>query len=621
MPGPSIKEQSKQLNPDRHSTWLDGLKAGVVGGAVAGLPFAFTVSILFGTLAGAATDSVGGMGLAFVVVFGIMILQWAIFGAVVGAIAGHLAILRYQFDLTRLSIAMTIAWAIFDDVRTAGIAGLFSGLIWSLCWSGLMGGLLGFMIGWADRTWFKKSKSHFDAIRRGEDPSTVPTEPSPALRSARKAPIKVLPEAPKGEPPTAHNICKVPKNLPPLLAACKEGSRIKVEQLLAQRVDVHERTPKRQLSAMHIAAIAGVMDVADCLLSAGLNVDELADRGMTPLYMGIQTANMNMVGLLLSRGANINHINQDGYTPLHWACCAPHEQLVGSTRVKMVDLLLKHGADINQKDGEGRTPRDLAYLYELKELGTALDNHLGISTLPQPTPGTPAEPDAISVTSVERREDTEFATHTVDSTPVQVFKLEGAEVCQIPKDVPPLYQAIKEGDPHKTQMKYGEGGGSPAQLQEKVGAGLTAIHIASIVGAMGVVDLLVRAGVNVNEPCDRNMTPLFLAVQCNNTNVCGYLMTKGADVNHQNIDGLTPLHWACAVESGKLMGKVRVQMIQMLLQHGANLYQTTGEGLTARQLAEAAGHENVVEYLDQVSKPEGSEGQGYDEDDDDDYHL
>ena len=615
-PEESIREQSKRLNPERDSNWFDGLKAGVVGGAVAGLPFAFTISILGGALAGAATDSVAGMGLAGAIIFGVIVLQWTVFGAFVGVIAGHLAILRYQFDLTRLTVAMTVGWYIFDDFRTAGFVGLATGIVYSFIWGGMMGGFLGFMIGWADRTWFKKSKSHFDAIRRGEDPSTVGA--GDAVPKKKKGPIKVLPESPKGEPPTAHKICKVPKNLPPLLAACKEGSRIKVEQLLAQRVDVHERTPKRQLSAMHVAAICGVMDVADCLLSAGLRVDELADRGMTPLYMAIQTANMNMVGFLLSRGANIHHINQDGYTPLHWACCAPHEQLVGSTRVKMVDLLLQHGADIHQKDGQGRTPRDLAYLYELKELGTALDGHLGVSSEPSHPGADASDPDAISVLTVERLEDTEY--HGQDSEAVPVFKLEGAEVCEIPKDVPPLYQAIKEGDPHKTQLKYGEAGGSPALLQEKVGAGLTAIHIASIVGAMSVVDLLVRAGVNVNEPCDRNMTPLFLAVQCNNTNVCGYLLTKGADVNHQNADGLTPLHWACAVESGKLQGKVRVQMIEMLIQHGANLYQATNGDLTARQLAEAAGHDNVVEYLDQISTPDES-GNDYDDDDDDDYHL
>jgi ankyrin repeat protein len=624
MPGPSVKEQSKQLNPERHSNWWDGVKAGVIGGAVAGIPFAMAVGLFGSAIAGAVTNSVTGMALGMAMGFGIVIFQWACFGAFVGAVAGQMAILRYQMDLTRLAVAMTVGWYVLDEVLLGLSVFSLNGIMYGIIWGSIMGGLLGYMIGWADRTWFKKSKSHFDKIRRGEkggDPS-APGQGS----HKKKVPLKILPEAPKGEPPVGHKICGVPKNLSPLLAACKEGSRIKVEQLLSTgETDLFEKTPKRKLSAMHIAAFCGVMDVADCLISRGLKVDDLADRSVTPLYLAIQTANMNMAGYLLNKGANIHHVNDDGFTPLHWACCAPHEQLVGSTRVKMVDMLLQHGADIQQKDGQGRTPRDLAYLYELKELGTALDEHLGIEPESKPGPVKPIEEDAINVTSVEHLDQTEFADQTAFVAETASYQLGGTDVWKIPNDVSPIYQAIKEGDPHKAQLQYAEAGADPATLKEKVGAGLTAIHIASIVGAMGVVDLLVKSGTNVNEPCDHGMTPLFLAVQCNNTNVVGYLITKGADINHQNADGLTPFHFACALEDSRLKGKVRIQMLEILMQHGANIYQTTNEDMTARQLAELTGHDNVVEWLDSVSKPDDAGGDCSDDDDDygddDDYHL
>lgn len=619
----SIREQSRQLNPDRHSNWFDGLKAGIVGGAVAGLPFAMAAALMGGAFAGAITNSVAGMSLAGGLIFGAIILQWTGFGAFVGTVAGAMAILRYQFDLSRLAVAMTIGWYFLVDIADVGVGiALFTGLPYNFIWGGMMGGLLGFLIGWADRTWFRKSNTHLDQLCRGQTPTTnpgttAPSGPSAPIGTTRKPPAKVLPEAPKGDPPAGYKICKLPPTLPPLLAACKEGNRVKVEHALAQNPDIHERTPKRKLSAMHIAAMGGVMDVADCLLSVGLKVDELADRNITPLYLAIQTANMNMAGFLISRGANVNHVNSDGYTPLHWACCVPHERLVGSTRVKMVDMLIQQGADPRRLDSQGRSARDLATLYELKELGRALDRHMGFA----PTPDTQtqeAEEDAIQVTSVERLDETEYADFNPD-TDQPIFMLNGSEVANLPDDVSPLYQAVKEGDPGKAEMMLAGGG----QLDERVGAGLTAIHLAAVVGAMGVVDLLVRSGANVNEVCDHHMTPIFLAVQKNNTNCTGYLLSKGASINHQNADGLTPLHWAAAVKDPKLEGKVRVQMIEMLLQHGADSSIRDNQGRTARQLAEAAGHDNVLEYFDsRVDLDHEGGSDDYDDDyDEDDYHL
>lgn len=114
------------------------------------------------------------------------------------------------------------------------------------------------------------------------------------------------------------------------------------------------------LTPLHIAAISGVMQVADLLLKKGANVDETCDGGLTAIYFAIQNNNGNLVGLLLQRGASLRHANDQGRTPLHWACAVPSDRLEGQARLRMVQLLLSRGADRTALDEDGKTPLELA---------------------------------------------------------------------------------------------------------------------------------------------------------------------------------------------------------------------------------------------------------------------
>lgn len=114
------------------------------------------------------------------------------------------------------------------------------------------------------------------------------------------------------------------------------------------------------LTPLHIAAISGVMQVADLLLKKGANVDETCDGGLTAIYFAIQNNNGNLVGLLLQRGASLRHANDQGRTPLHWACAVPSDRLEGQTRLRMVQLLLSRGADRTALDEDGKTAFELA---------------------------------------------------------------------------------------------------------------------------------------------------------------------------------------------------------------------------------------------------------------------
>ena len=72
------------------------------------------------------------------------------------------------------------------------------------------------------------------------------------------------------------------------------------------------------------------------------------------------------------------------------------------------------------------------------------------------------------------------------------------------------------------------------------------------------------------------------------------LLQRGANLNARNEQGRTPLHWACAVPSDRLEGQARVRMVQMLLSKGADAQAQDNDGCTPAQLAEKAGHDDVV---------------------------
>jgi ankyrin repeat protein len=80
------------------------------------------------------------------------------------------------------------------------------------------------------------------------------------------------------------------------------------------------------------------LDIASNLLKAGANVEEVNDKGNTPLHVAVKLGYQEMVILLLKFGADNEVKNRDGRKPLVMAA--------ESCRVDMIYLLLDHGARV-----------------------------------------------------------------------------------------------------------------------------------------------------------------------------------------------------------------------------------------------------------------------------------
>ena len=114
-----------------------------------------------------------------------------------------------------------------------------------------------------------------------------------------------------------------------------------VQRLLRQGADVHARnqfgaTPLSQ------AAITGSVDILQALLEAGVEVDERGADDQTALMVLARSSNVAAARLLLSRGANVNAVEQwRGQTALMWAAA--------QRQPAMLQLLIDNGATLDER--------------------------------------------------------------------------------------------------------------------------------------------------------------------------------------------------------------------------------------------------------------------------------
>ncbi|HEY3163880.1 MAG TPA: ankyrin repeat domain-containing protein [Candidatus Limnocylindrales bacterium] len=124
--------------------------------------------------------------------------------------------------------------------------------------------------------------------------------------------------------------------------------------------------------------------------------------------------------------------------------------------------------------------------------------------------------------------------------------------------------------------------------------GFTALHYPAFFGgadAAEVARILLDAGADVNARSanDFSVLPLHSAVAGAHDDVAAVLIEAGADVNARQRHGWTPLHGAA--QNGAAVS------VERLLAAGADPRATNDDGVTAADLAAAAGHEELAARL------------------------
>ncbi len=282
--------------------------------------------------------------------------------------------------------------------------------------------------------------------------------------------------------------------LTPLHEATLEGHGSVVELLLSCGSDPNQPDQNGE-SPLHKAAFRGHADVVEVLVGSGTKVEARCKLGRTPMHLAALRCHTPVLRQLASMGADVNAVDNHGCTPMHPAAVAGNEDAVTE--------LVSFGADLNAADERGRTPLHLAAqcarlstAKKLVELGADVQAKDGSATTLSPVHYAAvwgASKVATFLVSQGASQDIFVAALRQDIARV---------VEELNRDAT-LYQAVADN-------------------------GRTPLHLAALVGDLGIVKLLVGKGADVSLRDGMGCTPWDLASLCEHHAVADHLRAAAA---------------------------------------------------------------------------------------------
>lgn len=122
--------------------------------------------------------------------------------------------------------------------------------------------------------------------------------------------------------------------------------------------------------------------------------------------------------------------------------------------------------------------------------------------------------------------------------------------------------------------------------------GFTPLHLAAFFGHEDAARLLLEHGADANVVARHEslkVAPLHSAAAGGHAGIVRLLLEAGADANARQEGGFRPLH--AAAQNGDR------ESAEALLEHGADPAAATDEGKTAAELAAAAGHDDLADFV------------------------
>ncbi|PCG20424.1 ankyrin repeat domain-containing protein [Brachyspira sp. G79] len=137
-----------------------------------------------------------------------------------------------------------------------------------------------------------------------------------------------------------------------------------------------------------------------------------------------------------------------------------------------------------------------------------------------------------------------------------------------------------------------------ADIEAKDNDGINALVYASTYNNEEMVKFLLEKGADANTVCeienehtDISSTPLMNAAYRGNTNIINMLLENGADINYTTDYGMTALMMAASFN--------QFEAAKILLENNADTSITNGYGETALDLAKEEDYKDIVELLEQ----------------------
>ncbi|KAL3448189.1 ankyrin repeat-containing domain protein [Aspergillus insuetus] len=158
-------------------------------------------------------------------------------------------------------------------------------------------------------------------------------------RSSQTPPLRTLARCNRSIYPKVRSMC-------PPRRVCRHTTKAIVRLLVAHGADVNTESSSYGTGAPpHTVVNPGFLDIAECLLENGADVNMRVEGSGTPLHVAALKGSHAMICLLLKHGAKVNVTSGSNERPLQ-AAIAP-----GS--LACVKLLLDNGAEASLDGGYG----------------------------------------------------------------------------------------------------------------------------------------------------------------------------------------------------------------------------------------------------------------------------
>jgi len=286
--------------------------------------------------------------------------------------------------------------------------------------------------------------------------------------------------------------------------------------------------------ALSLACTSGKDELVEPLLSKAAYIEHRDKKGLTPLMLAATVGHDKVVEVLLNHGANIEAQDEKTQdTALALACSGGH--------FKVVELLLKRGANKEHHNVNDYSPLTLA----------AFGGHVNIIKL-------------------------------LLSNGAEINSRTGSK-----RGISPLMMAANNGHVEAVRILLEMGSDINAIIDNN---GYSALTLACYYGRPKIVQLLLEKKANVEQRI-KGQTPLQLSVSRGYVGVSRVLLDYGADVNAPPVPSSRDTALTIASEKGFL------QLVDLLLERGAQVDVTNKKGNSALWLAANGGHLQVVELL------------------------
>ena len=390
--------------------------------------------------------------------------------------------------------------------------------------------------------------------------------------------------------------------------AVKNHSTGLIKPLIKKGADVnaatdHGRTP------LHMAVANGHLDTVLRLINLGAKVDVKDENGRTPLLAAMNSRRYEMVEPLIKAGANVNVTSQKGRAK----DLTPLVQAIRLHDRALISLLIEAGADVNATTFTGFTPvmvtlleNDALSLVQLIAHRARVNDKGGRNQTPLQMCLQRSEHrlcDLLVKAGATMKQDTENlqsalfnAVRSQRYSEVQQLLEKGARPNAGERiHQRPLYAAVMHADAKMVALLIKHGADVNWQ-DPTTGQNLAFLFAKQQLIASSVLDVLLKAGLNLNVVDCSGQTPLFHAAANTRSQILTIMMKAGADVNAVNKIG-----WSALMNSAR-MG--RIENVRALLDAGADAHLKLNatvisgqQGRTAHEIAVLTRNHHCAELI------------------------